>query len=232
MRDRWQSIQQMRPRYVGTSTSEVYKSTNSGAGWTVASIGDSSFRPAIKSLAVDPASPNVVYAGLTNSGVSRSTNGGMTWSYYSATSVSEPSRMIFDTADGNVFYMAGTGSIAKTTDRGATWQYLSVGGNYRPLMASPRMRACCSPGHTPKATPSSIRSTRHTSDGLVWDVPAAAARRGIAFLGPSGNAVVPGGRISRFSGHRRTHHSAESCARTVERGRHRADHLEPFRTAR
>jgi photosystem II stability/assembly factor-like uncharacterized protein len=69
--------------YAGTNAGRVFKSADGGATWTQVDSGLP--RRAVRSLAVHPRTPRIVYAGLSNSipflgpGIYRSGNGGATW---------------------------------------------------------------------------------------------------------------------------------------------------------
>jgi hypothetical protein len=61
----------------GTTTGGVYKSTNSGASWTLTSApqpGD-----AVHSLVLDPVTLSIIYVGYWYGGIYRSMDGGATW---------------------------------------------------------------------------------------------------------------------------------------------------------
>jgi photosystem II stability/assembly factor-like uncharacterized protein len=55
----------------------VFKSTNSGATWSATNSG--LIATYIRSLALEPGSPNTLYAGTSGDGVHKSTDGGATW---------------------------------------------------------------------------------------------------------------------------------------------------------
>lgn len=177
--------------FVGDSMSQVLKTTTGGASWSGVSV--STPPRAIRSLAVSPTSPNVVYAGLANSGVVRSGDGGATWTFLSGV-VNEPSRMVFDTADANAFYLAGSGAISTTRDGGGTWNSISIAGNYLTVEALDVHAGALIAGilAQTEAFVDQI-DTASTTDGLVYATYLGGAGpdggRGLA-LDSSGNAVV------------------------------------------
>ena len=64
--------------YIGTWKDGVYKTTNGGQSWVAKSNGLTSAD--VRSLAIDPSNPQVVYAGLGEGrGIFKSTNGGDQW---------------------------------------------------------------------------------------------------------------------------------------------------------
>ncbi len=110
----------------------IYKSTDGGATWT-AGTGVSFFGSAIGKLLVDPQSPNIVLAAVTEGGVfvendllntasaigiARSTDGGATWSQvYRGASATD---LIYD---AGTYYAAIRGNgIFASSDQGASWQ--------------------------------------------------------------------------------------------------------------
>ncbi len=65
--------------YIGTYRDGVFKSTNGGKSWSAASNGLMS--EDVRSLAINPKEPNIVYAGLGNGvGLYKTENGGQSWS--------------------------------------------------------------------------------------------------------------------------------------------------------
>lgn len=120
--------------YAGTSFAGVYKSTNGGASWTAVNTGlpptPGGFS-AIESLAVDPTTPDIVYAG-TGGGVYRTSDGGATWS---AANTGLPdlqvTSVVIDLAMSAMY--AGTtaqgqpGGVFKSTNGGTTWSPLTDG---------------------------------------------------------------------------------------------------------
>jgi hypothetical protein len=115
--------------YAG-SYSDVFKTTNGGAAWISTSSGLPA-PPQIQALAVDPATPNTLYASTESIGVSglyQSTNGGNSWfalktglggfTYITA--------LLVDPLNSSNVYAGVTfnpfgSSLIKSTDRGGTW---------------------------------------------------------------------------------------------------------------
>jgi F5/8 type C domain/Beta-propeller repeat len=180
--------------FVGNGSGGVYKTTNAGASWSLSAVTQPPPMPAVLSLAVLPASPNVVYAGIANSGVVRSSDGGATWQYVSNLNVNAPSRMSFDTARGNAFYLAGEGWLAFSTDAGATWKTMSVAGNYLAVKGLAVHAGTLIAGVFASSDAFVYQiDTTSSSDGLVYGTYLGGAGpdggRGVA-LDASGNAVV------------------------------------------
>ena len=112
----------------------VVKTTNRGKNWTDASAGLPT-DAYIRCVAINPANPQVLYAGLSPhssvpSTVYRSLNGGQSW-YPTTTldSVNEVMDLLVDPRAPNTVYAAVWGSpgIFKTTDGGMSWGTASSG---------------------------------------------------------------------------------------------------------
>ncbi|MBI5022209.1 MAG: T9SS type A sorting domain-containing protein [Ignavibacteriales bacterium] len=112
--------------------------------WT--SVGPSNVGGRVRSIAVDPANSNIIYAGSVSGGIWKSTNGGSGWAPIS----DFVSNMVIgcitiDPLNSNIIY-AGTGEgyfnydalrgigVLKSTDAGATWtvlnNFVGAGANY------------------------------------------------------------------------------------------------------
>lgn len=129
----------------------VFKSIDGGANWVHSSVGIPRLRGAgssqfdVLALAIDPANPQVLYAGASNldpitgpntGSVYKSTNAGANWSEVGTGIAGQDVRaLLVDPADatGNTVY-AGTGGssanpggVYRTTDGGVTWNSFSLG---------------------------------------------------------------------------------------------------------
>ena len=83
----------------------------------------------IHALAIDPGSPNTIYAGTLDGGVFKSTNGGANWSQ---TSLINPSifALAIDPGSPNTIYAGtidGGGGVFKSTNGGANWNQFNTG---------------------------------------------------------------------------------------------------------
>src|SRR4029453_6293231 len=92
----------------------------SGGAWTVAlSLAGSG----AQGLAVDPADPEIVYAGLREGGVRRSVDGGRTW-----IDCKLPDPGVFSlgvsAADGVVYAGTEPSRLFRSDDRGESWSAL------------------------------------------------------------------------------------------------------------
>ena len=92
--------------------------------WWLSPAEPPDFRPYIQALAVSPADPQFLLAGIELGGVLRSTDGGQTWSKHCRGAVLDCHSLKFHPTDGNWIYQGGgTGAgAAFSRDGGATWQ--------------------------------------------------------------------------------------------------------------
>ena len=124
--------------YGGTGDGVVMKSSTGGNTWSSVIVEPGSARP-IRCLAVDPTSPNTVWAGNDVGRVFKSSDGGTTWAVQppAGQALAGPAVMTFD---GGTLYIgytssssSGNFSVARTTDKGASWTPLTVRGNQMPV---------------------------------------------------------------------------------------------------
>jgi len=123
-----------------SSPGGVYKTINGASSWALANNGlNNSF---VQSVTVNPANPNVLYAGLsdfasvstTNVGVSRSFDGGATWSLASdglldpfTQRTSPIYDIVVDPTNPSRLYAAGAGGVFKSFDGGDNWEPSDTG---------------------------------------------------------------------------------------------------------
>ena len=133
--------------YIGTQGSGVLKTTDGGNSWVAITNG---LVPAtgdyyVYALAIDPANPQVIYAGsgtIYGGKVFKSTNGGAAWSVTGNGISGRVYTLVIDPSNSNILY-AGTmhyeekvggisqtitvGGIYKTTDGAVTWTHITTG---------------------------------------------------------------------------------------------------------
>ncbi|MGO8929818.1 MAG: SBBP repeat-containing protein [Limisphaerales bacterium] len=122
----------------GLNPGGVFTSTNAGQNWSWTSAG--LLHPQVYSLAVNPVSPNQMYAG-TGRGVARSSDGGATWDTTVSTNYAglTAGGLAAPIAIGHIFALAlnplspstlyaGTSQgIYQSLDAGTTWSLTSTG---------------------------------------------------------------------------------------------------------
>jgi photosystem II stability/assembly factor-like uncharacterized protein len=106
--------------FIGSDKKGVYRSTDGGDNWNPSSTGISLF---VRSIGVDPANANRLYAGTLNSGVFRTDDAGASWD-----AVGLEDRNVFNVAVDPVtpstLYVGNSLGIARSQDGGNTWDDL------------------------------------------------------------------------------------------------------------
>jgi hypothetical protein len=100
----------------------LYKSTNSGANWTLLAwpfSGGDLDRPVL-AIAIDPNNNRNVYVGTSN-GVLKSINQGDSWSMLTGLPTSPARSIVVDRGNSNVVYVAGDAGVYKSTNGGGAW---------------------------------------------------------------------------------------------------------------
>lgn len=122
------------------SLSGIVKSTDSGTHWTMLKSG----APAT-ALAIDPARPNIVYAGIAGNGsaqILKSTDEGTTWTAITSQMIASPgvpsvTALVIDPSHSDTVFASVVlyhgGVVLRTDDGGAHWTNLD-GGSQVPLM--------------------------------------------------------------------------------------------------
>jgi photosystem II stability/assembly factor-like uncharacterized protein/surface antigen len=113
--------------YAGTTSGDIYKSTDAGQTWSLVETGITDAvgtAVTVQTIAIDPAAPATIYAGTFGAGVFRSTDGGQTWL---TTNGGLPNlrvlRVVVDPSNSSTIYAATFGAgVFKTVDGGQTWQ--------------------------------------------------------------------------------------------------------------
>jgi len=113
----------------------VTKSVDGGETWTYSTVGGDY----VTSLAVDPATPSTLYAGVFHAtprggGVYKSVNGGRKWRFISGSIISPAGRyydvssLAIDPASSSVVYAGtGGGGVFRSADGGASWAQANAG---------------------------------------------------------------------------------------------------------
>ncbi len=119
--------------YVGGD--RIYKSTDAGLTWNRSDSG----LPAtnISVLTIDPATPNVLFAGTTSGGVFKSINDGSTWN---SANTGLPNNsyirsVAVDPTNHNIVYLSTNAfALYKSADGGATWNAIPLSPLYVIIM--------------------------------------------------------------------------------------------------
>jgi uncharacterized protein (TIGR03437 family) len=121
--------------YSGSTAGGVYKSTDSGASWTLLNA-DTNVTTDVRVVVVDPVTPMTVYAGTTYAGVLKSTDGGATWNPMNAGLGALPSVecLAIDPITPTTVYTCIIGGIFKSTDGGASWAAANNGLSFTDVL--------------------------------------------------------------------------------------------------
>ncbi len=168
--------------WVGSPGGGLWKSTNSGANWTV--VNDQLPNLGAAHLAVDPTNSNVMYlstgdrdAGDNYSvGLLKSIDGGLTWSTtglsYNVTQMRNVNCVLIDYTNTQILYAATSQGIYKSVDGGVNWLNVKSGG-YKDLKFKPGDKNtiyACGNGFT-----------RTTNAGATWS--------NVSFPNPNANSI-------------------------------------------
>ena len=107
--------------YAGTANG-VLKSVNDGVTWN--KIGLSNML--VTALAVDPATPAIIYAAIYNKGLFKSVDGGVKWGSIGPSNTNIWQIRI-DATKSSLLYLGTDTGIFTSTDAGATWDSMNAG---------------------------------------------------------------------------------------------------------
>jgi photosystem II stability/assembly factor-like uncharacterized protein len=119
--------------YAATQVSGVYKSTDSGMTWNQSNGALTPWAtPAgnfidVRSIVVDPSSPQTLYIGTLGRGVYRSTDGAITWTNILAPSEAIGCLLLIGGSPSALYACVHGGGIQRTSNGGATWTDVSAG---------------------------------------------------------------------------------------------------------
>lgn len=117
--------------YAGGVAGGVWKTTNGGASWVP--LADLMANLAIASLAMDPANPNVLYAGtgegfssvgVRGSGIFKTTDGGIRWTRLTRTQTADfhyVSDIVISPRSSSRLYAATRTGVWRSTNGGRSW---------------------------------------------------------------------------------------------------------------
>ena len=120
--------------FVGAAAGGVFKSTDAGQNWTP--VGDMLPNMAVNALAIDPSSPDILYAGtgegfgnidaVRGAGIFKTRDGGLTWKWLEATRNNSGfwfvNKIIVSPVSPNRVYAATNVGVFRSVDGGESWQ--------------------------------------------------------------------------------------------------------------
>ena len=115
-----------KPNILYIATNEyIYKTRDEGSTWIKLSAGMSHSR--VISIAIDPSSPAIVYAGTKGDAVYKSYDGGQRWvgknnGLEDVTITSVVNQLVFDPASDNHLFAATSMGVFESSDGGDTWK--------------------------------------------------------------------------------------------------------------
>lgn len=116
--------------YVGTKSSGIFKTTNGGEKWEAVKVSQSSMPSKVYALAIDPASPNIVYAAAIvgkRGKIIKSVDAGASWKdiYTESSSESFVLALALNPLDPRKIYAGNAkGQIFFSDNGGDTWSSL------------------------------------------------------------------------------------------------------------
>ncbi|HZF12739.1 MAG TPA: hypothetical protein VFE33_28455 [Thermoanaerobaculia bacterium] len=108
-----------------TPQCSLFKSVDQGASWTCLTLRT----PDVRSLAVAPSAPSVVYA-TESTNLWKSTNGGTTWTALNhgwQRVTTELDLVVIDPTRADVLYLSSANGLLKSTNGGVTWALVNRG---------------------------------------------------------------------------------------------------------
>lgn len=112
--------------FVGTDLEGIYRSDDSGSTFSASSSGMSLF---VRTVAIDPSNPSVLYAGTFGGGVFKTVDGGESWQNVGLTD-RNVFKVTIDPHDNQTIFVASTVGVARSTDGGQTWVDVGQRANF------------------------------------------------------------------------------------------------------
>ena len=113
----------------GASTSGVLKSTDGGNSWVVKNTGmdqNLGYSPNVYALAIDPTTPNTLYAGTDGRGVFKTTDGSDNWNQLNGLP-GHANVFTIDPSNPSIIYMGYSQVAYKSVDSGISWNRIFDG---------------------------------------------------------------------------------------------------------
>lgn len=123
--------------FAGSLGGGVFRSTDGGATWALASRGLTDFN--VSALAVDPQSPTTLYAA-NGDGVAKSVNSGATWSLSGEAGYDLPAQSVVLAVDphaSSVVYAGSTVGLFQSLDGGQSWNPIVSEGGFPAVALDP-----------------------------------------------------------------------------------------------
>jgi photosystem II stability/assembly factor-like uncharacterized protein len=165
---------------IGCVSTQVVKTTDGGAHWSIASSGLPTSASQITALAVDPQDSNILYAGLygpqgVTSGIFKSTNGGASWS---PLNLSMPvccrQALAIDPFNRDTLYVGSNGGISKlSASAGTILNTTALGGTIISISIDQRNKSTI---YAATDGPGSSSLFKSTDGGNSWMATANAAQ--------------------------------------------------------
>lgn len=113
--------------YVSSPGGGIWKTTNGAVTWTPLTDNNASWMN-VFALTIDPANPNIVFAGMTGSaGIIKSTDAGATWSAAGAGPSGTVRKILIHPTSSNIVFAAATNGIWRSVNGGANWTQVHTG---------------------------------------------------------------------------------------------------------
>jgi photosystem II stability/assembly factor-like uncharacterized protein len=143
--------------------SAVFRTTNGGDTWSGA--GNGLRTTAVRSFAIDPASPDTIYAGTQLEGVFKSTDGGTTWVASGLELGGEVSSLAIADAVPATVYAATQSGTYRSVDGGQSWAQVLPGWGTA-VVVSPQSSSTIYAGLSTNSSPSGV--LKSIDGGDTW----------------------------------------------------------------
>ncbi len=120
--------------YLGTSSGEVFLSTDNGANWSHFAHLGAGFDYVLDSICIDPKDPKTIYIGAwsvenTDGDVFKSTDRGQTWKALPGIHGKSVRALAIAPSDANVLVAGALDGVYRTADAGQTWTKITPSDN-------------------------------------------------------------------------------------------------------